>query len=119
MWVYMGETMKCARGALLDTWSDHHWQDGIQIETVADLARLVVNTENNLYEITVISPDSGEILVRGGKYFREYSQARLAGSSLGGSFLKVRGIYVGFNMELYTGGRTIVTSRVRTITFEQ
>src|ERR1051326_5377531 len=111
----MAETMKCARGALLETWSGHHWQDGIQLEGTEDLTRLTVQTENNLYEITVISAHSGEILVRGGKFFPEYTPGRLAGSSLGGSFLKVRGIYVGFNMELYSDGRTIITSRVRTI----
>src|SRR6266567_1847629 len=109
----MSETMKCARGALLETWSGHHWQDGIQLETIDDLTQLLVQTENSLYEITVICAHSGEILLRGGKFFPEYTPSRLAGSSLGGSFLKLRGIYVGFNMELYSEGRTIITSRVR------
>ena len=39
----------------------------------------------------------------------------LAGSSLGGSFLKLRGIYVGFRMELYAQQGFIITSRVRSI----
>ena len=73
--------MKCARGALLDTWSDHHWQDGVQLETLSDLSKLAVQTENNRYEITVISPFTGEVLVRGGKFFPEYTPARIAGSS--------------------------------------
>src|SRR5215510_5045139 len=111
----MSETMKCARGALLETWSGHHWQEGVQLETIADLTRLTVQTENNLYEITVISSHSEDVLVRDSKFFPEYTPSRVAGSSLGGSFLKVRGIYVGFNMELFTDGRTIITSRVRTI----
>ena len=88
----MNETVKCARGALLDTWSGHDWKDGVQLETLDDLSKLAVHTENNLYEITVIAPYAGEVLVRGGKFFPEYTPARLAGSSLGGSFLKVRGI---------------------------
>jgi hypothetical protein len=115
----MGETMTFARGALLDTWSGHHWQDGVQLESIDDLTELAIHTENNLYEITVICRDSGEVLVRGGKFFPEYTPARLAGSSLGGSFLKVRGIYTGFNLEFFSDGRTIVTSRVRTITFQR
>jgi len=115
----MGQTMRCARGALLETWSGHNWQDGVQLESIEDLTKLAVYTENNLYEITVISAYAGEVLVRGGKYFPEYTPARLAGSSLGGSFLKVRGVYVGFNVEFYTEGRTIITSRVRTIAFEK
>jgi len=115
----MDQTMKCARGALLETWSGQHWQDGVQLETIDDLTELTVHTENNLYEITVISAHAGEVLIRGGKYFPLYTQARLAGSSMGGSFLKVRGIYVGFNLEFYSAGRTIITSRARTIAVEK
>ena len=113
----MGETMKCARGALLETWSGHHWRDGIQLETLHDLTKLSVQTENNSYEITVISAFSGEILVRGGKFFPEYTPARLAGSSLGGSFLKLRGIYIGFKVEIHSGERIVLTSRVRSAQF--
>ena len=37
------------------------------------------------------------------------------GSSLGGSFLKVRGIYVGFCLELHSEGAPIVTTVVQSI----
>ena len=112
----MNESVSCARGALLETWSGHHWQDGVQIENVEDLAKLTVRTENSIYEITVISARSGEILIRGGRFFPEFTPARLAGSSLGGSFLKIRGVYVGFNLEIHTEEtRCIITSRVRSI----
>jgi len=111
----MNETVRCSRGALLDTWSGHHWQDGLQIEGLNDLAKLLVQTENSRYEITIISAGTGEVLVRGGRFFPESTPARLAGSSLGGSFLKVRGVYVGFNMEFHVETRSIVTSRVRSI----
>jgi hypothetical protein len=39
--------------------------------------------------------------------------ARLAGSSLGGSFLKLRSIHVGFRLELNTDRGFIITSSVR------
>jgi hypothetical protein len=39
----------------------------------------------------------------------------MAGSSLGGSFLKLRGIYVGFNLEIHFDRRSIITSRIRSI----
>src|ERR1051326_4188004 len=96
----MHETVTCARGALLDTWSGHDWQDGVQVETLEDLSKLSVHTENSVYEITIISGRSGEVLIRGGKFFPEFTAVRIAGCSLGGSFLKLRGIYVGFNMEV-------------------
>ncbi len=111
----MNETVTCARGAFLDTWSGHDWRDGVQVESLEDLSRLIIRTENSTYEVTIISGRSGEILIRGGKFFPEFTAARLAGSSLGGSFLKVRGIYVGFNVEISVDSRTIITSRVRTI----
>ena len=37
------------------------------------------------------------------------TRARLLGASLGGSFLKQRGIYVGFRMEIQVGLDTIIT----------
>jgi len=108
-------TVSCAAGALLDTWSSHSWTEGVQLETIEDMEKLAVHTENSLYEITVICGGTGDILVRGGRFFPEFTEARLAGSSLGGSFLKLRGIYVGFNLEIHFDKRLIITSRVRQI----
>ena len=117
--VGMDTTVSCSAGALLDTWSSHSWSEGIQLEAVQDMERLLVRTENSTYEVTVISGRAGEILVRGGRFFPEFTAARLAGSSLGGSFLKLRGIYVGFNLEIHFDKRLIITSRVRQISVPQ
>jgi hypothetical protein len=68
-----------------------------------------------VYEIVIMSPDTADVLVRGGAYFPVFTQARVAGSSLGGSFLKVHGIYVGFRMELCDGTRMVVTSPVEEV----
>src|SRR6266568_4277958 len=111
----MDNTVRCSAGALLDTWSSHTWTDGVQIETLEDMATLTIQTENSIYEITVICGRTGDILVRGGHFFPEFTAARLAGSSLGGSFLKLRGIYVGFNLEFRAGERAIITSQVQSI----
>src|SRR2546428_1886743 len=111
----MDTRVTCSASALLDTWSAHDWTEGLQLETREDMDRLVVRTENSSYEITVISARAGEILIRGGRFFPEFTPARLAGSSLGGSFLKLRGIYVGFNLEIHFDKRLIITSRVRQI----
>ena len=80
-----------------------------------DMETLTIRTENSTYEITVICGRTGEILIRGGRFFPEFTAARLAGSSLGGSFLKLRGIYVGFSLEIHFDNRLIITSRVRNI----
>jgi hypothetical protein len=110
----MDEKTQVAAAALLDTWSAHAWDNGIQLDSLDEMDRLLVITHSS-YEITVISPRSNEILVRGGRYFPEFTPARLAGSSLGGSFLKMGGIYVDFSMEINANGQVIITSRVRTI----
>lgn len=108
--------MRCSASALLDTWSSHDWTEGVQLESLPDMETLSLRTENSTYEITVISGRTGDILIRGGRFFPEFTPARLAGSSLGGSFLKLRGIYVGFNLEVHFDKRLIITSRVRKVT---
>src|SRR5262249_41213507 len=111
----MDSTVRCSASALLDTWSSHDWTEGIQLEAIEDMETLTIRTENSTYEITVICGRTGEILIRGGRFFPEFTPARLAGSSLGGSFLKLRGIYVGFSLEVHFDQRMIITSRVRHI----
>src|SRR5436190_23261872 len=111
----MDSTVRCSASALLDTWSSHNWTEGVQLETMQDMEALTVRTENSTYEITVICGRTGDILIRGGRFFPEFTAARLAGSSLGGSFLKLRGVYVGFNLEILFDQRLIITSRVRQI----
>lgn len=113
--VDMDTTVSCSAGALLDTWSSHSWNEGVQLESMEDMETLTVRTENSTYEMTVICGRTGDILIRGGRFFPEFTAARLAGSSLGGSFLKLRGIYAGFNLEIHFDKRLIITSRVRQI----
>lgn len=111
----MDRHVACSAGSLLDTWSSHPWTGGVQLETLEDMDAFSVNTENSTYEITVISGKTGDILIRGGRFFPEFTPAKLAGSSLGGCFLKLRGVYTGFNLEIHFDQKMIVTSRVRQI----
>lgn len=108
-------TVSCSASADLETWTKHEWTEGLQIDTLQELDTLSVRTLNNVYEIIVLHPLTAEVLVRGGKFFPEYTTAVLAGSSLGGSFLKLHGIYVGFRMELHRDHEPIVTSPVQSI----
>ena len=116
-WGQMAEPTKIASYCVLDTWASLDWTQGIQIESLEDFTEIRVQTQNNLYEITVIDATAREVLVRGGQFFPERTPARIAGASLGGSFIKVGGIYAGFKMELVDieDRRTIVTSRVQTV----
>jgi hypothetical protein len=100
---------------VLSVWSAHDWRGGVHVDDLSALERLVVKTHNSTYEIILVAADSARILVRGGAFFPVFTPARLAGSSLGGAFLKLRSVHVGFRLELSTEGGFIVTSPVRSV----
>jgi hypothetical protein len=100
----------------LSSWSAHDWRGGIRVDEMAALERLIVTTANSTYEIVLVAPASANVLVRGGAFFPVFTPARLAGSSLGGSFLKLRSVHIGFRLELGTERGFIITSPVRSVT---
>ncbi len=102
-------------GAILDTWSDLPWTDGVQVDRIVDMSKLHVRTRNSLYEIIIIDGFSGEILIRGGRFFPELTPANLQGATLGGSICKLRGIYAGFRMELIASGSRTLTTPVESV----
>ena len=108
-------TIECPTGASLDTWASLKWTDGLQVDRLRELDELSVRTRNNVYRIVAIVPQSGEVMVQGGRFFPELTRARLAGCSLGGALLKQGGLYLGFRMEIQMGLQTIITSDVRSI----
>ena len=105
--------------ALLDTWNTHRWPDGVRVDRLAALDRVTVVTFYSTYEIVVVSPADGRILVRGGRFFPEFTSARLAGATLGGSLLKLHAIHPGFQVEISLGPRYVLTSPVRSVTVAQ
>ena len=111
----MSESTQIIAASLLDTWVSHDWSEGLQLKSLEDLTEIRVQTRNSVYEITVIDGEAGEILIRGGGFFPERAEARLAGSSRRGSFLKVGGIHVGFNLEIAGKHQSIVTSTVQSV----
>ena len=111
----MFEASKHSASGILDTWVNHSWSEGVQLASLPDLSVLIVETRNSVYEITTIDGAQREMLIRGGKFFPEKTAVRLSGSSLRGSFLKVGGIYAGFNMEILWDGQTIVTTPVQSL----
>jgi hypothetical protein len=108
-----------AVGAILDRWADHEWRDGMHIGDLTPLDRLTVRTRNSTYEIVVVAPESADVAVRGGAFFPTFARVHVAGSSLGGSFLKLHSIHVGFRMELVFNAQSIVTSPVEAITMRR
>ena len=89
--------------------------EGLHLRDLDPITSLRVQTENTLYEITVPLPPLSAVLVRGGRFFPETTEASFGGSSFGGSCLKIAWFGVGLRMEFHFAGGWIVTSRVRSI----
>ena len=94
------ENASLPRASILDAWSEQDWDNGIQIDKLQELDTIAVRTAYSLYEITILNGRKGDVLIRGGKFFPVFTNVHLAGSTFGGSFLKMRGIYVGMSMEI-------------------
>lgn len=107
--------VRTVRAVTLDRWIAHMWERGVQLERLEHLQALAVRTRNSTYDLVILSGHTGEVLVRGGRYFPEWTRAHLAGCSLGGGLLKRRGIHAGMRMEIHAGGRRVVTSAVHAI----
>lgn len=79
------------------------------------LSCLHVQTRNTLYQVTVLDPSEAKVLIQGGEFFLEPTEAILCGSSFGGSLLRLRWIGEGMRMELNGAGLKVVTSPVRSL----
>ena len=99
----------------LDTWTAHDWSHGVLLPHLAPHDQLIVRTRNSVYEIIVMVPHTASVMVRGGRFFSTFTPAQVVGSSLGGGFLKLHGVYAGLQMELVTDDLPIITTRVRTV----
>ena len=93
--------------------------NGVDLTTLQPITRLLVRTENSLYRVTIRDPQQRAVLVQGGTFFPESTNASLNGSSFGGSLLKIAWIGIGLHMEFVSDGTRIVTSRVRSIAVER
>jgi hypothetical protein len=60
----------------------------VQIDALAGLEPFTIRTRNTTYEMTILTPEAGDVLLRGGAFFPEQTPAQVAGCSLGGGFLR-------------------------------
>jgi len=108
--------LQLPRAVSLTAWSDRDWSAGVCLGDLCAMDRLTVTTRNSVYDIVIVSPQTGEVMVRGGALFPSLTPARLCGSSLGGSFLKLHVVHPGFCLELAHDERGIViTTPVRSV----
>jgi hypothetical protein len=93
--------------------------DEVSLGQLSAFDRIVITTRNHTYEVVVTSPDTGDVLVRGGTVFPRFTAVRLNGSTAGGSLIKARSVNVGVRVEFAVEGYVpVVTSRVQTLEVE-
>ncbi len=108
------ETQRPRAAGSLDAWLSRDWTQALHVGSLEEFQQVQVCTQNTLYELIVMNR-CGDVRVRGGRYFPEWTAARFAGSTAGGSFLKCLAINLGLQMEFELDCRRIITSPVRTI----
>jgi hypothetical protein len=87
----------------------------IDIRSCTPSEIIVVKTGSSVYELTVVSGDCGEVLVRGGKHFAKFRSALFAGSIRNGSTLEPHTIDTGLRMKFYFENLVIITSAVQSL----
>jgi hypothetical protein len=89
---------------------------GVDVRALPAATEITVDTSNSHYRFVMLDDGGSRALVRGGRYFDDEAEARIEGSTLGGTLLRLGWIGLGLSMELSVQGRRLDTSRVRSIT---
>lgn len=94
-------------------------QQGIDFSKLKPGTRVKVDTLYSTYEFTVL--DGEKVTVKGGRYYPEEKEAKLTGSTWGGSAIKVNWVGHDMNMEIVSCPKEgephrITTSRVQNAT---
>jgi hypothetical protein len=93
--------------------------EGVGLTDVEALTTLLVQTDNSVYQITILQPHRREVVVQGGAFFPDRTRACLSGSTFGGSCLKMGWVGIGLHLEFQVEDQWIITSHVRSIAVEQ
>jgi hypothetical protein len=89
---------------------------GVDVRKLPAETEVSVDTSNSHYRFVMLEGGSARALVRGGRYFDDDAEARIEGSTLGGTLLRLGWIGLGLSMELSVDGKRLGTSRVQSIT---
>jgi len=111
-------------GLCLDCWGEEHRNDAAsQVRSNCDLPiakltpfdTIMLRTHNSDYRIMMLDPQTGRVLVEGGSYLGEPSEALLRGSAVAGSEFRAGEICVGCRVEMWVNERVFITSPVKSI----
>ena len=91
---------------------------GVNVRELAAGTIVIVRTRNSCYRLEMVEPETQRVLIRGGAWFTEPTEAQLVGATGGGSMLKPAWIGVGLRVELRHMNQPITTSPVDAVTIE-
>lgn len=91
--------------------------DGVELGRLEPMTALLVWTWNSLYRVVV--GERSEVLIQGGSFCPEPTQAHVDGASAGGSLVKTGWIGVGLLMVFQVSGKRIVTTPIIAIATER
>jgi hypothetical protein len=89
--------------------------EGVELAKLVPFDTIAVRTVNSDYRIFVLDPETGRALLDGGGQITEPVEARIFGSSFGGSVLRPGWIGVGLRMEALVNDKYIRTSPVQSL----
>jgi hypothetical protein len=95
--------------------SQAHSVTGIDIRTLAAGTEVAMDTANSRYRFVIVDGGGRRVLAHGGRHFAGGAEARIEGSTLGGTLLRVGWIARGLCLEFSVQGKRVGTSRVRSI----
>lgn len=87
----------------------------ILLEGLNRFDTILLRTHNTEYRILLLDPKIGRVLVEGGGYLVEPSEALVKGSGVSGSEFKRGSICVGCRLELWVDERVFITSPIKSV----
>ena len=87
----------------------------ICIDSRADQQPIVVTTRASVYEVIVLRGDRGDVLVRGGSHFTEFSPVVFLGSISEDGSLEPQRIGIGLRMKFAFRDQVVITSPVQSL----
>ena len=113
------DTQRCDALGTLDDFAHKTAADrGVMVEALEVGTVVTAWTKHSCYRLVIVDPANRLARVTGGSLFKEPTEVRIEGATIGGSMIKSGWIGAGLRMELSIGLRRITTSRVKFLSFD-
>jgi len=87
----------------------------IHVDSCEGQETIVITTRSSVYELVVRRAERGDVLVRGGKYFTEFSPVVFLGSIADDGSINLDTIDIGGRLKFAFGEQFVITSPVESL----